>query len=442
MKNIPNPQEINSLVALLSEGRYSEAATHAQKLTVRFPLHAFGWMMLGVSFGQMGRNADALASLKKAAALSPNDAGVHINLGKILQDLGRQAEAEVCFRRALKIKPDIAEAHSNLGKILQDFGHHDEAEKCFRRALKIKPDFSAAHCNLGNTLSDLGRLDEAEACYRRALSLNPNYADAYGNLGGLLLKQGKQDAALACFQHQIRLSPENGEARHLVAALTGENTERAPNQYIEKIFDGYADKFDTHLQQVLKYNSPEKLVALVTKHSKPPAEKWRVLDLGCGTGLVGFAVAPFARQLVGVDLSTKMLEKAHARNLYQRLERMDLVTMMHAEKSASYDVIFAADVFIYLGKLDEIVSEIKRLLCPGGFVAFSIEDLETSSNEKANQGDRQEYQLNSTGRYSQSASYIAKLAASNGFMTLEMAATHLRTEHGNPVNGHLVLWSR
>jgi len=369
-------------------------------------MHAFGWMMLGVTLGQMGRNSDALAPLKRAAALSPSDAGVHINLGKILLDLGRNDEAEASFRRALKIRPDIAEAHTNLGSLLMG----------------------------------MSRLDEAEACYRKALSLNPNYADAYGNLGSVLYRQGKLDAALACFQQQIRLSPENGQAKHIIAAITGKSTERAPDQYVEKVFDDFAAKFDTHLQQVLKYAAPEQMVALVTKHSTPPAEKWRVLDLGCGTGLVGFAVAPFARQLVGVDLSGKMLEKARARNLYQRLERTDLLTMMRAEKAASYDVIFAADVFVYIGKLDEIVSEIKRLLCPGGYVAFSIETLEPSSNEEANQGNLQDYQLNNTGRYAQSIDYITRLAAINGFQTLEVEATQIRKEEGKPVKGYLVLW--
>jgi len=406
MKNNPEPQEKNSLAALFSAGRYTEAVAQAQRLTVRFPMHAFGWMMLGVTLGQMGRKSDSLAPLKRAAALSPGDAGVHINLGKTLLDLGHHHEAEASFRRALKIRPDIAEAHANLGSLL-----------------------------MGTS-----RLDEAEACYRKAISLNPNYVDAYGNLGSVLYRQGKLDAALACFQQQIRLSPDDGQARHLIAALTGKSTERAPDQYVEEVFDDYAEKFDTHLQNVLKYAAPERLVALVTKHSTPPAEKWRVLDLGCGTGLVGVAVAPFARQLVGVDLSSKMLEKARARNLYQRLERTDLLTMMRAEKAASYDVIFAADVFIYLGKLDEIVSEIKRLLCPGGYVAFSIETLEPSSNEEANQGNLQDYQLNNTGRYAQSIGYITRLAAINGFRTLEVEATQIRKEVDQPVIGHLVLW--
>jgi len=256
----PSPQEINTLAALFTGRRYTEAATLAQTMTVRFPLHGFGWMILGEVFKQMGRNADALTPMQKAAALSPSDAKVLNNLGDTLKDLGRLAEAEASFRRVLEIKPNFAMAHSNLGFVL----------------------------------SEQGKLDEAIASYRRALSFNHDYADAYRNMGAALRNQGKLDEALACFQQLVRLEPGNSSAQHQIASLTGNNTERAPIQYVEKVFDAYADKFDTHLQQILKYDAPEKLVALVTQHSTPPAEKWKVLDLGCGTGLVGLAIAPFA----------------------------------------------------------------------------------------------------------------------------------------------------
>jgi predicted TPR repeat methyltransferase len=134
-----------------------------------------------------------------------------------------------------------------------------------------------------------------------------------------------------------------------------------------------------------------------------------------------------------------MLGKAHARNLYQRLERLDLLTMMRHEGASSYDVIIATDVFIYLGKLDEIFGEIKRLLCPGGFAAFSIETLEALSNGKSSQDVQQDYQLEVTGRYSHSPDYVTRLASANGLQVQKAVATHIRMENGKPINGHLVL---
>ena len=412
MSNAESPQQplvltaeqIDQLIALFNAGRYVELEIRARLLVEQYPNSGFAWKVLGVSLQVQGK--DGLPALQKAAELLPAD----------------------------------ADAHSNLGNALKDLRQLDDAVASYRRALEIKPDYAEAHNNLANALADLGQLDDAVASYRRALGIRPDYAEAYGNLAGALRSQGKLDEALACLQQQVRLTPGNGVAQHQIASLTGKHTERAPIQYVESVFDGYAEKFDTHLQQVLNYEAPEKLVALVTQHSTPSTEKWRVLDLGCGTGLVGLAIAPFARQLVGVDLSVKMLEKAHARNLYQRLERADLLTMMQSEKASSYDVIIAADVFIYLGKLDEIISEVKRLLCPGGVFAFSIETLVALSNEEASQGVQREYQLENTGRYTHSANYMIRLASANGFLFREMAAAIIRMEHGRPANGYLVLW--
>ena len=68
-RQTPDPQEIDTLAALFNAGRYAEAEDLARALTERFPLHGFGWKVLGALFKQAGRNADALAPMQKAAAL-------------------------------------------------------------------------------------------------------------------------------------------------------------------------------------------------------------------------------------------------------------------------------------------------------------------------------------------------------------------------------------
>ena len=394
---------------------------------------------LGSLLQLTNRLGEAEVFCRRAVELKPDYAEAHFNLGNTLKDIGRLEEAAQSYRRALAAKPDFADAHCNLGVVLKESRQPEEAEACYRHALQIKPDHALVYNNMGNLLS-VGRPDEAEACYRHALRIKPDFAEVYGNLGNLLKSQHRLDEALACFQQQGRLTPDNPEAQHNIASLAGNNPERAPAEYVEKYFDGYADDFDAHLVEVLKYETPEKLVALINQHATMPGERWKVLDLGCGTGLAGLAIAPFAQQLVGVDLSAKMLEKATARNLYQRLECMDLLTMMRDEKAGSYDVIIAADVFIYLGRLDEIVCEIKRLLRPGGMLAFSVEALGSFSGSDATQGGGQEYLLEVTGRYSHSASYLLGLASANGFRPQAMEVTPLRMEDSKPVSGVLVAW--
>ena len=317
----------------------------------------------------------------------------------------------------------------------------DQAVACYQRAIALKPENADAQISLGNVSESLGRLDEAIACYRRAVALEPELAAAHQYLGNALLARGATQEAVACYEQVVRLDPEN-PVQHLILALSGRDSERAPSDYVEKLFDEYAQKFDSHLVTGLNYSVPEKLADLLRPHFETGGAKWIILDLGCGTGLSGAALAPYSRQLVGVDLSAKMLEKARERNLYDRLERLDLLTMMRGEAAAGYDVVSAADVFVYLGKLDELVQQAQRLLRPGGLFAFSVESLEALTDGAAARSDRRDYQLNVTGRYAHSIAYLARMAAHNGFDVLSTTDTQTRLDKGKPVQGYLALWQR
>ena len=213
-ENNPSPQEIETLTALFAEGRYTDAATLAQMMTVRFPLHGFGWKVLGAVFQQMGRSAEALVPMQKAAALSPGDAQAFSNLGAALKDLGRPDEAEVSLRRALEIRPNFADAHNNLGNTLQDLGRLDEAEASYRRALEINPHLAETHNNLGNTLHKIKRLDEAAASCRRALEIKPDFAEAHSNLGNILKDLGRLDEAEVSYRRALAIKPDFAKAHN------------------------------------------------------------------------------------------------------------------------------------------------------------------------------------------------------------------------------------
>jgi predicted TPR repeat methyltransferase len=138
-----------------------------------------------------------------------------------------------------------------------------------------------------------------------------------------------------------------------------------PSDYVEKLFDDYAHKFDSHLLEVLSYSVPEKLADLLRPHADAGGEKWSILDLGCGTGLSGAAVAAHARRLV-VSISQRRCSKGPGRNLYHRLNNWTCDD--DAGRNAStYGIVIATDVFVYLGKLDELMDQARRLLRPRGF---------------------------------------------------------------------------
>jgi predicted TPR repeat methyltransferase len=126
-----------------------------------------------------------------------------------------------------------------------------------------------------------------------------------------------------------------------------------------------------------------------------------------------------------------MLDKARERNLYARLEHLDLLSMMRSEPAAGYDVLFAADVLVYIGKLDDLAKQARRLLRPMGFFTFSVESLE-ALNEGASATDQLDYSFNVTGRYAHSIAYLHRMATCNGFEVLSTTTTKAASTRANP----------
>lgn len=98
-------------------------------------------------------------------------------------------------------------------------------------------------------------------------------------------------------------------------------------------------------------------------------ESWEVVDLGCGTGPVAEALAPFVRRVVGVDGSEAMLELAAG-----RLQRFDNVELRHGSleapplEDASVDVATLCLVLHHVDDPALVLREVHRILRPGGRV--------------------------------------------------------------------------
>src|SRR5205814_2317139 len=147
---------------------------------------------------------------------------------------------------------------------------------------------------------------------------------------------------------------------YLASVGAGTPPRAAPRNYVQSLFEGYADGFDDHLVQVLKYRAPEILVDGV-RRIKPAYQT--ALDLGCGTGLCGPLLRPLVKRLEGIDLSQNMVERATRRNVYDSVVQADLADYL-LTTDRRYKLLVAADVFIYVGALDEVFSSVARVIEP------------------------------------------------------------------------------
>lgn len=280
---------------------------------------------------------------------------------------------------------------------------------------------------LGSAQLASGDPSAALTSFRRALDQRPRDATALRGLGQSHQLLGNHAEALANFQAALAVLPYDKYAAHMVAALSGTD-ESASADYVADLFDTYADTFDTHLTATLGYRTPDLIRDLIA-----PYAPTTLLDLGCGTGLVGAALQDRVPTMDGIDIAAQMVRKACERNIYRYLRVGDATAIVATDPALSgpYDLVTAGDVFVYLGHLDAIFAAVAGVLAPRGLFAFSIETAEP-----------QDFTLRTSGRYAHSAGYIARLAASHSFTAIEQLKLTLRQERNQPVLGTLHLLQR
>jgi predicted TPR repeat methyltransferase len=383
----------------------------------------------GVLAHQQGKINEAIELIERSLALVPDEADWHSNLGIVLQSDGKLDLAIEAYRRAIAFDPNHANAHSNLGVLLRATGQPVEAEAAYRAAIKLNSEHIDAYTNLGILLNGLKRTEEAVACYCKVITLRPKHREARKLLALAHCTLGDVGEAVKIFEEWLQEEPEDPIARHMLAACTGRGVpKRASNSFVEATFDSFASSFESKLEK-LSYRAPA-LVAAMLEGAGPKPLKWLdVLDAGCGTGLCGAIIAPFARRLVGVDLSEKMLAQAKDKKVYHTLMKAELTEYLRANSEA-FDLIVSADTLVYFGDLKGVVAAAAGALRPNGLFVFTLEHAVGDSADI-------DYRLELHGRYSHSRTYVEQLLMSSRLQPTIVQA-ELRLEAGVPVPGLVV----
>jgi predicted TPR repeat methyltransferase len=164
-----------------------------------------------------------------------------------------------------------------------------------------------------------------------------------------------------------------------------------------------------------------------------------ILDMGCGTGLVGGLVRGLAGRLDGVDLSAAMLDRARAKEIYDRLEQAELLSFLIAHPD-SYDALLAAATLIHFGNLGPLFQAAARSLRRQGLFIFTLFPHEADNADFAvAASDR----LAQSGCFRHGTGYVERLAADNGFaILLFKTVLHEHDQDGKPVPGLLAVLRR
>jgi predicted TPR repeat methyltransferase len=358
----------------------------------------------------------------KAAPPSPD--GNHLcEQAFVLLESGRLDEAHALLTQAKVLLPKSPRVHYLLALCFGDKGQVKDALDAIDTSLRLDPINPKAHNNRGSALLQLGRTGEAEAAFRLALEHGPDLAPPYINLGHLLEQQGQLEQAAQVYDRAIERGLDRATFEQYRAVARRQRTNASPENWVRDTFDNFAPAFDQRLH-ALGYRVPQDLAQRLATRVTGLLD---ILDLGCGTGACGVVLAGNKRRLAGVDLSPKMLQQAALHGIYDDLQVDEIQAYLRRDADTSHDVVLAADVFVYIGALEEVFRETSRVLRPGGWFAFSTEEQ-----------DQVDFELLSTGRYAHSQAYIQRLATPD-FQVHESAPTVIRTESGKPIKGRLYL---
>jgi predicted TPR repeat methyltransferase len=389
------------------------------------PDHADALHFSGVLAHQQGRNDDAIVLIERSLELEPEQADWHSNLGIVRQDRLELDEAIAAYRRAIELAPGHANSYSNLGVVLRAKGELEEAEDAYRTAIRIDPTHADAYNNLGVLLNGEKRPREAALCFARVITLRPDDPEARRLLALAHCTLGEVDKAVEVYEEWLAEEPDSPIALHMLAACSGRDVPpRASDAFVEATFDTFAASFDARLARLL-YQAPALVAGMLERTGLQPTRSLDILDAGCGTGLCGPLVEPYARLLVGVDLSEQMLARAREREVYDQLVQGELTAYL-AERPDAFDVIVSADTLVYFGSLDAVAEAAAGALRPGGQLVFTVEALDDDG-----------YVLSVNGRYRHSRTYVEAALADAGLAS-EIAPAELRMEAGEPVAGFVV----
>lgn len=400
---------------------------------------------LGEVLSDSGNSSDAISVYKQVLLSAPQHEKTLFLIAQLYYENKDYHNAEVFYLKLYQQNKTNIKVVNNLGRLYEEVGQMDKAILYYNEAIQINNKIPVIHLNLGKVLLKKGKasnndsalIQQAMASYNKTIELDPNQPEAYFEMGKVHSLLGNNDKAKQYFTQALKnkLPGDFKKPKEFILAVKyylssindPEIYDQDKKEFIADLFDGYADKFDSHLVNQLKYKTPElinkSLLELIDTN-----KKYNILDLGCGTGLCAPYLSSYSGQLTGIDLSEKMIQKAAIPGLYTNLVVGEISEIV-SQSDMIYDITVAADVFVYIGGLADIFNACSAKMLPGSIFIFST--------EKHDSNDTENYRLYDTGRYKHTISYLDSLIKSYGFELIKHNECVLREDGGTPIIGNL-----
>ena len=424
----PNRKHLEAARTLIAKGDLKQAALTLNKAQKQLPNAPRVFMLAGLMAEKSGNINGAFEALRRSVAMAPDWGPGLLELALLLARQNQFKEAVETAEKVAALEPRNLQVLAGVVDIAHRAGHTEMAVQHLRRGLELVPGDTMLRRLLARDLSEQGKHEESLALWTALVAENPTDPQALVGRVQACIASNKPTDALADTQALLALAPQDAVYQYYGQLARGETPAQQPAELTRPLFDSLAELYDMHMVRGLKYQLPKQIAEKII--ARYPDKKLNVLDLGCGTGLLGVCLGRLDGFLIGVDFSHKMIEQAVRHNVYDRFHTVNLHDALRSTPDALYQVITALDVFIYAGDVTQAVRDAFRILTPGGQLMFSCETASETGPDMV---------LLPAGRYAHKRSHVEALCKAAGFDPIEVEDSVLRYENKAPVHGFVVV---
>ena len=430
----PLARELTGILKFINDGRLQDAAHALNALQRRAPGDARVPLLAMRMADKAGNFKGAVEMAQRATKLAPDWHVAHSELALALLKTEQLKEAMEAARRAVALAPHELRVLLLAISVAEGDVEGEDVFGWIEAALAQAPAGSSLHTRLllvrGNEHFKRRNYAEARRDFDTLLAANADDEMAQRALAMLEMSLGRHEAAIPILEKLRALHPDDRTLEAAWEQAHGRTPPTQPSSTIRNLFDDYAGNFDLHLVRVLHYDSPKRVADIIRELH--PDMAFNLLDLGCGTGLLGVYLGPIKGHMIGVDLSRKMLEQAARHGLYARFYNVNVLDALRETPSDYYEVITCLDALVYIGDLHPVVPNACRILKAGGHFITTYERMQEDE-----EGDMV---LRASNRYAHKESFVVKLHKDSGFEDVRVIdLPQLRSENNQPLPGFIVV---
>lgn len=263
---------------------------------------------------------------------------------------------------------------------------------------------------------NVGQFAEAASLFLKVVELTGPDKTLYTALAACQERLHLFETAIVWRERIAREFPPSPYNAHLLRGLHGDFEPRASAGALRELYDELAPAWDRQYVRDRGFRLAAEGLNLL-EATEVDLHEAVVLDLGCGTGAVGTALASRGATVYGVDLSNEMLSAARVKDVYSGLMSADLEDFLEAPTKfspvESWDLVVALDVFIHFDDLEKIFKAVRGLCQVDSHFLLTVRHDATISPTT---------RFTRFGKYVHSHEEVAHWLATAGFFLLESQA--------------------